>query len=168
MVYCVNTVFTWRNLLVFSIRYGTTGVLRHGRRTSQVRELVCKVFSNFSREADAICIMYLYLSARHPPSFVLPVTSVALIVSYFDSFHLEMNVSWVDLVHLPQCCSSKSALKMETVRFSETLVSTYKFTRRYNQEKQQRQLNKTDSVLQNHSRVYATRRFVIVFIHFRN
>jgi hypothetical protein len=163
MVYCVNTVFTWRNLLVFSIRYGTTGVLRHGRRTSQVRELMCKVFSNFSREADAICIMYLYLSARHPP-----VTSVALIVSYFDSFHLEMNVSWVDLVHLPQCCSSKSALKMETVRFSETLVSTYKFTRRYNQEKQKRQLNKTNSMLQNLSWVYATRRFVIVFIHLRN
>jgi hypothetical protein len=68
--YCVSIVFTWSKLLVLKSKC-TTDVLKYGRRTSQARELVYKVFSYFKREADAICIsISLILSLSAPPSFV--------------------------------------------------------------------------------------------------
>jgi hypothetical protein len=56
MVYCVNVVFAWSRLLIFSI----TGVLIHGKWTSQmtgstqaVQRACVKSFSYFKCEADA-------------------------------------------------------------------------------------------------------------------
>jgi hypothetical protein len=66
VVYCVNIVFTWRILLVFSTRYIIDVLLKHENWTLQGRKLACEVFTVTSvlKQTSFVCVfvcLYIYI-----------------------------------------------------------------------------------------------------------
>jgi hypothetical protein len=67
------------------------------------------------------------------------------------------------------CCHPSSALKMEAVCSSETMISTYKSTRRHNPEEQHRHLHRRENLISYLGSVcLLVRLFVRFFLSFTN